>query len=286
MNLALSDDSIVLLNKIDHFTKNLERKITDFEILTPSDTIIAKSLKDEATQLEKMVETMRTDTVAPYNDFVKKVNAKAKEYSLPIGAVKEKIVEKIKKYEMDVKREEERKAKIIEEIIKKIDNAKDMYELESISLSLPNEARNPTVQYCITIKSAKIIDELRKEELRQLREMEALMIEELARLKDDEGIRLRNIETQKREEERKKEEEERKKEDEKNISSSMREIENEIFIPVAKIKGTRTVWKMEILNPLLVPREFCTPSDSLIREAVKNGIREIDGVKIFEEIYV
>lgn len=83
-NLAISDDSLVLLNKIDHFTKNLESKITAFEIVTPSDTIIAKSLKDEATQLEKMVENMRTDTVSPYNDFVKKINAKAKEYSMPI----------------------------------------------------------------------------------------------------------------------------------------------------------------------------------------------------------
>jgi hypothetical protein len=90
--LALSDDSRQLLVKIETFTKNLEVKINAFEIVTPSDTIIAKSLKDEATQLEKMVEDMRTTTVGPYNDFVKQVNAKAKEYSLPIERVKESIV--------------------------------------------------------------------------------------------------------------------------------------------------------------------------------------------------
>lgn len=177
---------------------------------------------------------------------------------------------------MDVKKEEERKANIIKEVIQKIDSSKTMDELEAICLSLPDEAKNPTVDYCVTIKKAKIIDELRQEEIRILREQEALIIEEMARLKDAEALRLYNIGKEKIEKERNKEEEERKIEEEKSISSSMRKIENEIFIPVAKVKGTRTVWKMEILDPLLIPREFCTPSETLLREAIKNGVRKID----------
>ncbi|MFA5359317.1 MAG: hypothetical protein WC310_05910 [Patescibacteria group bacterium] len=42
-------------------------------------------------------------------------------------------------------------------------------------------------------------------------------------------------------------------------------------------------WTFEVVQPLLVPREFCEPVDKLIREAVKGGKREIAGVRIFEK---
>lgn len=44
-------------------------------------------------------------------------------------------------------------------------------------------------------------------------------------------------------------------------------------------------WTFEILVHAQVPREFCEPVDKLIREAVRNGQRNIPGVKIFEETY-
>lgn len=46
---------------------------------------------------------------------------------------------------------------------------------------------------------------------------------------------------------------------------------------------TRKDWKFEVLDAAAVPRELCTPDPKLIREAVKNGAREIAGVKIWEE---
>ena len=36
-------------------------------------------------------------------------------------------------------------------------------------------------------------------------------------------------------------------------------------------------------DPTLVPREFLVVSDSLIREANKNNVREISGVRIYED---
>lgn len=41
-------------------------------------------------------------------------------------------------------------------------------------------------------------------------------------------------------------------------------------------------WKFEITDPEQVPREFCSPDEKLIREAVKNGTRSIAGVNIYE----
>lgn len=47
---------------------------------------------------------------------------------------------------------------------------------------------------------------------------------------------------------------------------------------------TVTTWKHEIIDAAQVPREFCEPVDRLIREAVKGGVREIPGVRIYEDI--
>jgi hypothetical protein len=43
------------------------------------------------------------------------------------------------------------------------------------------------------------------------------------------------------------------------------------------------VWTFEILDDRKVPRDYCLPAPTLIREAVKQGIRNIDGVRIFED---
>jgi len=42
-------------------------------------------------------------------------------------------------------------------------------------------------------------------------------------------------------------------------------------------------WTFEVEIADQVPREYCEPVDTLIREAVRNGQRNIPGVKIFEE---
>jgi hypothetical protein len=46
----------------------------------------------------------------------------------------------------------------------------------------------------------------------------------------------------------------------------------------------RKVWTFEIQDPAAVPREYCVPDPKLIREAVKAGIREISGVRVFEDV--
>lgn len=48
----------------------------------------------------------------------------------------------------------------------------------------------------------------------------------------------------------------------------------------------KRMWKGEIIELKKVPREYCEPSQRLINEAVKAGIRTIPGVKIFEDIQI
>ncbi len=45
----------------------------------------------------------------------------------------------------------------------------------------------------------------------------------------------------------------------------------------------RTQWIGEIESPETVPREYCSPDQKKIDQAVKLGIREIPGVKIYEK---
>ena len=40
------------------------------------------------------------------------------------------------------------------------------------------------------------------------------------------------------------------------------------------------VWDFEIINSEEVERQYCSPDEKLIRQAIKNGVREIKGVKI------
>lgn len=46
----------------------------------------------------------------------------------------------------------------------------------------------------------------------------------------------------------------------------------------------RKVWVGEIVEHAGVPREYCSPDQKLINQAVKMGVRDIPGVKIFEKI--
>ena len=46
----------------------------------------------------------------------------------------------------------------------------------------------------------------------------------------------------------------------------------------------RKQWKAEIREPAKVPREYCSPDPKLINQAVKMGIREIPGIRIFEDV--
>jgi hypothetical protein len=45
----------------------------------------------------------------------------------------------------------------------------------------------------------------------------------------------------------------------------------------------RKIWTYEVLDPALVPVEYKIVNEQSIRDAIKTGIREIPGVRIFEE---
>jgi len=64
----------------------------------------------------------------------------------------------------------------------------------------------------------------------------------------------------------------------------------EVKVPEKTVKGVaggsmtvKKIWKFTILDPKLIPEEYWIIDEGLIREAVRNGAREISGVKIYED---
>jgi len=64
----------------------------------------------------------------------------------------------------------------------------------------------------------------------------------------------------------------------------------EVKVPEKTVKGVaggsmtvKKIWKFTIVDPKLIPEEYWIIDEGLIREAVRNGAREISGVKIYED---
>ncbi len=47
--------------------------------------------------------------------------------------------------------------------------------------------------------------------------------------------------------------------------------------------STTTVWAYEIVDQLLIPRQYLEPSDKAISSSIKLGVRSIPGLKIYQE---
>ena len=95
------------------------------------------------------------------------------------------------------------------------------------------------------------------------------------------------FEEQKRldEEQKKLEEEVLKKAEENGDKEVQVEIVNDIKTQRGDVSTTtaRDVWKFEIEDVNKIPREYLTVDEKLIRQAIKDGKREIDGVYIYKD---
>ncbi len=105
-------------------------------------------------------------------------------------------------------------------------------------------------------------------------EQERKQMEEAFGVEEDDATQKRNELVSKAEQEREKAELDRDtKAQQKAISQN-------------KVSGTRKVWKFEITSSGEVPREYLMVNETMIRSAVNNGIREIPGVRIYEDTQI
>lgn len=54
-------------------------------------------------------------------------------------------------------------------------------------------------------------------------------------------------------------------------------------ISAPSIKGLTVTWKYEVIDPLKVPSQYCSPDPTKIQTAVRSGTRDIPGVRIYQD---
>jgi len=165
-------------------------------------------------------------------------------------------------------------------------------------------------EFLVKVKGrAKRIEELRQFFVKPLNDQAKAINERFkASLKPLEEIEAkvkRSISDFTLEQERKRQEEERKLQEQhaKEMAKQEKQAEKtgEDFVPsaaptiaapsgpVRSSSGTAStpkVWKFEVVDPTLVPRDYLEVNESLIRKAVNGGTRDIPGVRIYQDVDV
>ncbi len=92
------------------------------------------------------------------------------------------------------------------------------------------------------------------------------------------------------EEKRKAEEELRKAQQSNDIVSQIQNIEkvnqiavNEMNLAIQKTSSLREIWTFELKDLSKVPIEYLQLNEAAVRQAIRNGVREIPGIRIFKQ---
>lgn len=135
-------------------------------------------------------------------------------------------------------------------------------------------------------KAKEATEALQKKLIAEAEEKNRLAREEAAR-KAEEEARLRKASEAEIEAAKRKAEEEAKKNEIQAptvLAPTIPAAETKVRTDEGTLAFTKKPWIFEILDPAQVPREYCTPDSKKIREAVRMGVREMAGVRIYEDI--
>lgn len=256
------------------------------QLVKKEDMQSASIILKECQIAEQDLEFKRLEITKPVNDFVKEVNTLFKETAVYILEAKNIIKTKILTFEQEqekIRKEEEQKRfaeeqarlkKLEEERLERERIEKERREAEEKKLKAEQERLRKLEEERIEkeLKAQQLneaeMQRIKEEADKQRLEREALESERIA------------IERQKREAE----EEKKRLEEEKRLLE-LRKIADEkerVRLAELKVKGIYKKWVWEIVDEEKIPRAFCSSDSKKINEAIKKGIREIDGLRIFE----
>lgn len=194
-------------------------------------------------------------------------------------------LELLKKIE-DIKVENIEDVKIASDLKK--DSVQILKQIDETRLSITKPI-NDKIKELIELARIASVPAIKARDLASEKIIEYNNIQEKIARENAEAERLRLAEEKKKQDEIEalKNKEEKTFEEELTLFSQETKVEEVIEekpveIVTEKIKGIRTDWKYEIENEDLIPKVFCSADSKKINEAVKNGLRVIPGVKIFE----
>lgn len=293
-----------------------ELQATAYKMMIGDDVSLAEAnaLVKEINAHKKDVQEKRLEITKPMNAVVNALITKEKEILLPLEEGKNKLSEKILNYSAEVERKRKEEEDRVQGIVDDLKHfvSSDLSTVEEIDMNgaglkeafgkLPEADQNhPTIKLAfmntvntLSEKKATLEEEARQaaERARQAEEQKRLDAEakkmsdaeaEIARERNEIEAEKRKLENDKLAIEKEKEDIARRKE--------LQEAEKAAN-KLAKGSGKKiktnavTSTKFEITDENAVARMYCSPDESKIREAIKNGVLEIGGVRIYEETKV
>ncbi len=272
--------------EIEVQTANLRKKIDELVIKIPADLTNAKIYEKECTALEGLIETKRTEITVPIGEQVKKINQSAKDLVAPITQCKEDIRNKQIAYAQKIEAERLRKEGEIMEIIRTVNAFTDEIDLELYSDTIKND--DPRIEIAVESRRQFFLEAERMRLFKIQQEEERKKLDKIKEAQGMEAARLAKKEANDRLnrqaflDETNRMLEDNKKKGLEEAAASRAKIEKQAQ-EASAVKGLRKVAKFEVTHPQFVPSVYCTPDDTKIRQAIKDGIREIPGVRIWSE---
>ena len=281
------------ISPIEQTAKNYLASTKGIEINDDLSLGIAAKLKKDITSFLSGTNKQRLAITQPARDLVSAINERAEQAVEPANEAKTIVTKAIVEYEEKIaeqKRiESARIAKINQVFL--VAETKDTIELnvemrtkvEAYFKSLPTTDQNiPEIKQA----SFSLVERInQKIILLQEQEAQAESQRKLDEAKKAQDVQA--IEQAQKQAELDKQAREQLAEDRRLKDEQIKQkLEAEKLKANATFKiatGIRTYTKFTIEDATLVPREYCEPSDKLINSAIKAGITEIAGIKIYQE---
>jgi len=294
------DAMIAEISPFEQQSRDLLAKAEAAEVTNEQQLASAVAVKKQITGHRKLVQDTRLSITRRFDEVKKAIMNRESEILLPLDEAQATLGDKILTYQEEQERirreEQERVDKIVQRVtvgdvyrFKDVDMVQDEGErLKKLYSELkPEDQKLPDVKVAFTQSINKLADrkqylieqEERRKEEERLAEERKKQSAERAKIEEEKAEierKRRAIEAEKERLEREKQ----RKADEEAAEEARLERERE---EKQRVKaGVRTVTKFEIVNALEVPRQYCEPSDKLIRAAVLEG-KEVPGVRVWTE---
>jgi len=252
-------------------------------------------IKKEVTAFLNSAKEKRLEITKPVRDLVTAINSKAEESLAPATEAKGIIIAEILAYEEILA--EQKRAEALR--IAKINEVFILGKVkETVSLNLemsrkieayfktlaPLDQQNPEIKQACQSLLQRVNAEISIIKEREAQKAEAERLAILKAQNDIEATKIALIQQEQAKKQRDIEAEARRLKD-LEISQKLEaeKLREEKILPTAPKTGMRTYTKFEIIDANLVPREFCSPDPVLINQALKSGIKEIEGLRIYTE---
>lgn len=291
------ENMIAEISPFEQVSRDLLAKAEAQEVSNEQQLASAVAVKKQITTHRKLVSDTRLGITRRFDEVKKAIMNRESEILLPLDQAQTALGEKILTYEEEQERIRKIEAERIAGLVKSV-TLVDQYtlktvadveakqkELQKVYDSLSDSDRTVgDVKATFTRSINTLADRKAYIEEQQRQEIERKRLAEEAAKQSEERQKIEAEKAANAEKERKiqaeKDRLEREKKRVADEKAADEEAKRKAAEDNARVKtGARTVTSFVIVNSEIVPREYCVPSDALIRSAIKQGI-EVPGVEV------